>query len=496
MDGFNYTSTGITTQNFTPSPVSVKTYFRRAVKCGATTSGYSDVCVVSIGTPVSNLNYQVVRTIKIAGITTEAAAAALTDPSQVTQAIHFSDDVGRIRQSVSKQQSPLQKDVVQMNVYDVIGRESTSYLPYTSTGSDGLYKTNAASEAPVYYQNLKGDNLAISQVKYELSPLGRVIEQGSFGVSQQIKSTATAGKTTKMTYRSNALNEVRLWTYDGSTNGANGANFYSANVLSVAETVDADGHKTIEYKGSDGSLVCKKVQKISGDESSYVSTYYVYDLSGNLHFTIPPQAMSELSALSYAFTYNDAFCRKWLYANNYDTRNRLTEKIIPGGTMTCFVYDPLDRAIMSQDAEQRLLNQWTYTKYDVLGRTIITGRYTPATFSDRAAMQAAVDNYYNANPNAPAYESRNRSDFDNSNGYTNQSFPVMPSPASTANSAQLVFYFDDYDFDNNGIEGEISKGEPVFVNMGSPFPVSPASPLMLTGCALILFMMQCRTSAG
>ena len=53
------------------------------------------------------------------------------------------------------------------------------------------------------------------------------------------------------------------------------------------------------------------------------------------------------------------------YQYKYDGRNRLVEKKIPGKGWEYIIYDALDRPVMTQDAVQRLSNEWLFTKYDV-----------------------------------------------------------------------------------------------------------------------------------
>ena len=53
------------------------------------------------------------------------------------------------------------------------------------------------------------------------------------------------------------------------------------------------------------------------------------------------------------------------------------------------VYDKLDRLVLTQDANQDIANQWTFTKYDALGRPVMTGFITDTR--DRTGMQNAID---------------------------------------------------------------------------------------------------------
>jgi RHS repeat-associated protein len=63
------------------------------------------------------------------------------------------------------------------------------------------------------------------------------------------------------------------------------------------------------------------------------------------------------------------------YIYEYDHRNRLAEKKIPGKDWEHIIYDGLDRPILTQDGNQRLIGKWSFTKYDKLGRVVYTGIY-------------------------------------------------------------------------------------------------------------------------
>jgi RHS repeat-associated protein len=420
----------------------------------------------AVSVTIGDYNYIITNIINTPSITNTDQVSTL-NANQMQQSISYLDGLGREMQRVETQGSPTQKDIVGVTILDNLNRASKAYLPYTG-GTDGSYKTNAVSAQASFYQTLRGDNLAFAETKFENAPTNRIVEQGGPGASWQIPAAPAVGHTKKFAYRKNTSNEVRLWNYDASTKTATGTTYYTANVLFAAEMTDEQGLKRIEYKNKSGMIVSSKVQKIQGDENSYQITYYIYDDFGNLRFTVPAEAVNNLAAVGYTFTYNDAFCKRWLYANEFDDIMRQTEKSVPGAGITYYIYDPRNKVVLTQDAVQRPANKWLFGKYDVLGRTIVTGIYTHGSALTQAQMQAWVDAFYANNPAANPYEGRSNVSYSVQHGYTNQAFPVSGQPLK-------VSYYDDYDFDYNGVAAETSKGEPSFVNMGGGFATASAS---------------------
>jgi RHS repeat-associated protein len=118
-----------------------------------------------------------------------------------------------------------------------------------------------------------------------------------------------------------------------------------------------------------------------------LSTYYVYDDLGNLAFVLSPSANGDADVAISVTTLNN-LC----YQYRYDQRNRLTQKKVPGKGWEFTVYNTLDQVVMTQDANQRAQStqQWTFNKYDIQGRDVVSGLYLDAgTTGD-------------LNPNAPS----------------------------------------------------------------------------------------------
>ncbi|MGN7724011.1 RHS repeat-associated core domain-containing protein, partial [Chitinophaga sp. 22620] len=106
----------------------------------------------------------------------------------------------------------------------------------------------------------------------------------------------------------------------------------------------------------------------------WLSTYYVYDDLGNLRYVLPPKAVEIL--LSNGWSLADATLRKELcFRYEYDARQRMILKQMPGTEPVLMVYDVRDRLVFAQDGQLRLTNQWLTTLYDGLNRPTMTALY-------------------------------------------------------------------------------------------------------------------------
>ncbi|KIE18449.1 hypothetical protein DS62_10630, partial [Smithella sp. SC_K08D17] len=105
---------------------------------------------------------------------------------------------------------------------------------------------------------------------------------------------------------------------------------------------------------------------------------------------------------------------------------RMTSKTVPSGGTTTIAYDRLDRPVLSTDAKGFKI----FTRYDILSRPVVSGKY-----KGTGSPGAANPLFETPNTTAPHY-------------YTSTSFP-------TDNNLDVykVFYYDDYDLDNNGSLG-------------------------------------------
>jgi hypothetical protein len=130
-----------------------------------TASAYFQVIVTSNGISVSSgtasasvntsddLNWIRVSDILKPLITDQSTANGLSSNEDVHQTTQYFDGLGRLIQTVAKQATPANQDLVAPTVYDAFGREATKYLPYASAYNDGFYKLNALTDQNTFNSN-------------------------------------------------------------------------------------------------------------------------------------------------------------------------------------------------------------------------------------------------------------------------------------------------------------------------------------------------------
>ena len=97
-------------------------------------------------------------------------------------------------------------------------------------------------------------------------------------------------------------------------------------------------------------MVAKKVQETKDNESSYLTTAYVYDELALQRLVIQPQGMANLAELS---TNYDGFVSRWCFAYDYDSRRRMIAKRVPGAEPVWMVYNRRDELVLNQDGNGR-----------------------------------------------------------------------------------------------------------------------------------------------
>lgn len=333
-------------------------------------------------TPSTEKNYVLTCKVRKAGVKDKSTLPGLK-MNEITQEIQYLDGLGRVSQLITTKGTAGFKDIVEPIVYDIFGRTNKKYLPYANTDgtNNGRFKTSIINDQFAFYrtvgQQIDTTSFGYKETLYESSPFNRVVEQGAPGKPWRIadRTNNKNNHTIRTEFGFNGATEVRLWTL--TPNGASAGTFYAANKLykTVVKDenwteIDGSSGLTKEFKDNEGHVVLKRLLfKNSNNQLDSLSTFYVYDDFGNLRYVIPPG----VSATS--FVESDQLFRDFIYAYHYDGRERVVEKKIPGAWWTHFVYNKLDQVIGSQDSVQRARNEWTFTKYDGLGRIIMNGLY-------------------------------------------------------------------------------------------------------------------------
>jgi RHS repeat-associated protein len=379
------------------------------------------------------------------------AANLITRPlNDVKQSTQYFDGLGRPLQTVIRQMSPAGGDLVTPVIYDEFGREMYKFLPFVAnayqTGdqvNDGNFKSDPFQQQAAFGSAQYGiDSFLYGKTDFEASPLNRPLKTAAPG-----NSWVGNNKGVSSQYLANtAADSVRIWTIAataGSTPGS--TSMYGAGLLFKNGTADEQGHQVWEYKDKEGRIILKKVQlwnTPAAGHSGWLCTYYIYDDLGNLRFVIQPRAVEWLISNSWAFggTYGPLAVNELCFRYDYDQRNRMIIKKVPGAGEVRMVYDARDRLIMTQDANLRVQSpaKWMVTEYDSLNRPYRTGLLTNA--NDRAYHQNLAYNSISYPSTAANYEVLTQSFYDDYAWVSSSGSGLSTSMATNRTSDGNLFY--------------------------------------------------------
>ncbi|HOY19142.1 MAG TPA: DUF6443 domain-containing protein [Haliscomenobacter sp.] len=375
------------------------------------------------------LNSVKTHDVLISGVANHAAAIALLD-ADVRPVFAYLDGLGRPIQTVAVKESAGTNDMVNYQTYDEFGRGRYQYLPHTVTSNNGAYRSNASGSQAAFYIALFGSTdgvYSFQQTEFEASPLNRIKRQRAQGSLYYNKPIVN-------NYYANDANEVRNFKTSG---------FYGVNTLIKTQVTDEHNKLTTTYTDKLGRKV------MTNQDGS--RTYYLYDDFGNLQSVIQPLG-SALGHNNSMLLWTDASLNNLSFKYTYDDRQRLSTKTVPGAGTTTLYYDRLDRLVMSADANGVKL----FTKYDILGRPVLTGRYFgPLTPSASNGLYESI-----TNGNSPLYYTQT------------QSFPTSSSLARIFS----ITYYDGYDWDaSNTVDATEQYSTPPSVSAPYQTYVQPYS---------------------
>ncbi|TKC60280.1 RHS repeat-associated core domain-containing protein [Pedobacter hiemivivus] len=432
------------------SPLEQTTYYRRKVTCGEGSAySYGNGEVQSVMVRLPNVmtqpyagNYTFVWKANIPFANpNELINSAINESSKSVQ---YFDDFGRPEQDIAINASPTNKDILRPVVYDVLGREDKKYLPYTIGNNHGQYRSEVLNEQAIFYQSpplgQPANSHPYTKAILENSPMNRVLEQGAEGSEWQpqpnesghtVKAVTTFNNTVALTDLSNTR---AVMMYGVSLSGIEptliGGQVYPANQLIVNmvrgenwKAADGRAGTAEEYTDQEGKVVLKRGFNKKNGQIEILSTYYVYDDLGNLTFILPPGSFADLSIP------NTTLLNDICYQYKYDYKRRKIEQKIPGKGVEYMLYNPLNQLVGSQDANQRLKNEWLVSKYDKFGRVVITGVLIDNSSRQVLQNQIQIDQQYRL------WETK----VGDGIGYTNLAWPVNIS------SYYIINYYDNYE---------------------------------------------------
>lgn len=312
----------------------------------------------------------------------------LKDVKQTTQ---YLDGLGRPIQTVVKQGSletgSAATDMVSAVVYDEYGRERYKYLPFVSAATTGVFKTDPFQQQAGFMAaqyGAQGETYFYGRTDFEYSQLNRPLVTYAPGNSWVGSTRGVAASY----WHNTSTDNVKIWKVDDvanafgtySINTAINGGVYPAGVLLKNGTTDEHGKQVLEFKDKEGKVILKKVQLTASpddgsgrDYTDWLCTYYIYDDLNNLRCVIQPEGVKWLAANSWQLTAD--LLTEQCFRYEYDKRNRMIMKKVPGAGEVYMVYDGRDRLVMTQDANLRggSPQKWLVTKYDALNRPIETG---------------------------------------------------------------------------------------------------------------------------
>ncbi len=387
----------------------------------------TDVTFVDEPLLSQNQNFVRTRTMRVA-----SPDVGTITKERLTESYTYFDGLGRQSQSIQSNASVAGFDIVVPVEYDEFGRQTKEYLPYVSSDVYGLFQKNATkdevanlyinSDHQLYYSTTHSSNRAFTESILEASPLNRVITQIAPGEAWQTRGI-------DYDYLLNTTNEVIHFDWNQLLTQTK--TFIPANEIMKNGVTDEDNKETIEFTNKAGQTLLKQSHV---ETTTWASTYYIYDDLGQLKVVIPPEAIARLDAEFFPknTTERQDFLDTWTFQYAYDDRKRMIEKKVPGAEKVLMAYDQWDRLVLTQDGNQRLNDQWLFTKYDELNRPILTGIMTKSGDPRTDVMTHAVrSESFDATQTA-------------THQYTSVAYPT--SASGLIDEYLTLTYYDNYDF--------------------------------------------------
>ena len=223
--------------------------------------------------------------------------------------------------------------------------------------------------------------------------------------------------------------------------------------LDVLEIRDTYERKQIFFYEVNGDEILERNQTKEQNPASSFNKYVVWDNLDTIRyirFVLPP-------------AFIDAFHRgvplqenldMFAYQYKYESSGRDTAKKLPGAGWTYKIYDSAGKLVLYQEAlqKQKSKYEWSFHKYDSLGRPILVGSITTKkSFSELRDIVKAQKHLYEKREKNSAV------------GYTT----TLSFPKISNKNINIISYYDDHSFLNSACWGKnyeafLPKNEPEF----------------------------------
>jgi RHS repeat-associated protein len=391
--------------------------------------------------------------------------------NEVRQSTQYIDGLGRPMQTVIKQGSfpsdaSAAKDLVSAILYDEYSRLGREYLPYAATSTaDGGFKEGVFTDQKSFYGNFpngQNEQFFYSKNDYEPNALNNIEKHYAPG-----NAWVHDGRGVKTTRLYNTVaDDVRKWSVAGGGNAGFGsysyAGTYEEGKLFKTIVEDENGKQVIEFKNTEGKAILRKVQLSAPNDpgtgsghTGWLCTYYLYDDYNRLRAVIQPRGV-ELIIPNLGLINDGTILSEQLFRYEYDKRNRLTIKKMPGAEAVYMVYDARDRMVMMQDGNLRNAGKWLVTKYDEFNRPIETGNLTNSTPFATHLINGQSSTSYPVT--SSGYEELTKTFYDNYNWLQTNSGQSFSASRSTADDSYLLPASTSFPFPQTLTQSNATKG--------------------------------------
>ena len=229
------------------------------------------------------------------------------------RSVDFLDGEGRVIQTIIAGVTPDENDLIQTYVFDIAGRQTINYLPFPRATLKSAFVDDPVDKIIQFYEqpsaNVASSTFPFVEIEFDNSPINEIVKEGAPGETWTLNGEHAA---TSHTYGN--IEPITNWAVNENGQCSIKGSYYIGSLL-VKETSDENKNISREYIDKTGKTILQETLL----EYIRVQTYYVYDKKELLRFVLPPLASAKQNPDP-----------KLIYEYNYDDRNRMVRKKLPG----------------------------------------------------------------------------------------------------------------------------------------------------------------------